>query len=102
MTDPQSVLNALADRTRRSLFERLNSEGPASASTLADGSEVTRQAISKHLDVLHSAGLVERRKVGREILYDPVPERLGEMSEWIDQVGSAWENRLTKLKDSLS
>ncbi len=56
MTDPQPVLAALADPTRRAVFERLTSQGPASASLLAEELPVSRQAIAKHLGQLDAVG----------------------------------------------
>ncbi|MGH3569932.1 MAG: ArsR/SmtB family transcription factor, partial [Pseudonocardia sp.] len=63
------VLVALADPTRRQLLNALVDAGRASATTLADRLPVSRQAVAKHLQVLESAGLVERVRVGREVPY---------------------------------
>lgn len=100
MTDPQPLFAALADSTRRLLFERLSSQGPASASQLARELPITRQAIAKHLAVLDDAGLVERHPVGREIAYAARPEALGEVATWMSQVRSDWDDRLEKLRRS--
>ena len=100
MTDPQPVLSALADPTRRSMFERLNAEGPASASRLASELPVSRQAIAKHLTVLESVGLVERSSHGREVVYTANVAGLSEVTEWVESVGQAWDNRLDRLRNS--
>lgn len=100
MTDPQPVLAALADPTRRALFERLNSDGPASASQLATELPVTRQAISKHLNQLSSAGLVARASQGREVLYSAQVAPLAEVADWLETVGGEWEARLQRLSQS--
>ncbi|MGH3612199.1 MAG: ArsR/SmtB family transcription factor, partial [Pseudonocardia sp.] len=63
------VLVALADPTRRQLLNVLVHAGRASPTTLAARLPVTRQAVTKHLQVLESAGLVQRVRVGREVLY---------------------------------
>ena len=100
MTDPQPVLAALADPTRRAVFERLNNEGPATASQLAAELPVSRQAISKHLGQLGAAGLVDRSPHGREVLFSAQVAPLGEIAGWMEQVGSDWDDRLERLRDS--
>jgi len=100
MSDPQPVLAALSDPTRRAVFERLNSEGPASASQLAAELPVSRQAISKHLTQLGSVGLVDRSQEGREVVFSAQVGPLGEVSEWLTDVGGEWDRRLQRLKDS--
>ncbi len=100
MTDPQPVLHALADPTRRAVFERLNSKGPASASALATEMPVSRQAIAKHLRILGEAGLVDRRSSGRQVVYEAKLEALDGVSAWISDVGSQWDRRLEQLKRS--
>lgn len=100
MSDPQPVLAALADPTRRAVFERLNSRGPASASQLASELPVSRQAIAKHLSLLDSVGLVDRSDQGREVMYTARVAPLGEVASWLETVGSDWDTRLEKLKRS--
>lgn len=101
MTDPQPLFSALADPTRRAVFERLSAEGPASASRLAADMPVSRQAIAKHLALLDEAGLVERRTSGREVQYRARPEALSEVTTWVERVGARWDERLDALKRSL-
>ncbi|MFP3914219.1 MAG: ArsR/SmtB family transcription factor [Actinomycetota bacterium] len=98
MTDPQPLFTALADPTRRAVFERLSAEGPASASRLAEEMPVSRQAIAKHLAALDEAGLVERTARGREVRYEARPQALQEMTGWVEKVGRDWETRLQRLK----
>jgi DNA-binding transcriptional ArsR family regulator len=100
MRDPQPVLAALADPTRRRLYERLNSQGPASASQLATEMPISRQAVSKHLGLLDSAGLVDRAASGREVIYSARVGPLSDVASWLEQVGGEWDARLEKLKDS--
>lgn len=100
MTDPQPILAALADPTRRAVFERLNHRGPASASQLASELPVTRQAISKHLSLLGSVGLVDRSQRGREVVYAAQVAPLGEVTLWVEEVGRAWDDRLARLERS--
>jgi DNA-binding transcriptional ArsR family regulator len=97
VTDPQSIFVALADPTRRAVFERLTSEGPASASALAAKLPVTRQAIAKHLAVLDEAGLVTRAASGREVQYTADPKPLADVTEWAARVDAQWKTRLERL-----
>jgi len=100
MSDPQPLLAALADPTRRAVFERLNSGGPASASKLAEELPVSRQAIAKHLNLLDSVGLVDRQDRGRQVVYSARVAPLRQVAAWLETVGSEWDARLEKLKDS--
>ncbi|HSM43843.1 MAG TPA: metalloregulator ArsR/SmtB family transcription factor [Acidimicrobiia bacterium] len=100
MSDPQPLLAALADPTRRAVFERLNSDGPASASKLATELPVSRQAIAKHLNLLDSVGLVDRREQGRQVVYSARVEPLRDVATWLETVGDEWDARLERLKDS--
>jgi DNA-binding transcriptional ArsR family regulator len=100
MSDPQPVLAALADPTRRAVFERLNSKGPASASQLASELPVTRQAIAKHLTHLDSVGLVDRSQKGRQVVYSARVAPLDQVASWLETVGTDWDARLERLKDS--
>lgn len=100
MSDPQPLFAALADPTRRAVFERLTSEGPASASQLATELPVTRQAIAKHLATLDEAGLVERNPVGREVQYSARLQPLSDVTTWLEEVGSDWDTRLARLRKS--
>ncbi|HEX9848903.1 MAG TPA: metalloregulator ArsR/SmtB family transcription factor [Acidimicrobiia bacterium] len=100
MRDPQPLLAALADPTRRAVFERLNSEGPATASRLASELPVSRQAIAKHLSQLDSVGLVDRSEHGREVVYTARVAPLAEVADWLETVGSDWDSRLARLKRS--
>lgn len=101
MTDPQPLLAALADPTRRAVFERLNSRGPATASQLAAEMPVSRQAIAKHLGLLDSVGLVERREYGRQVVYSARVSPLRDVATWLEAVGGEWDDRLERLKESL-
>lgn len=101
MNDPQAVLAALADPTRRAVFERLSAAGPASASALARDLPVSRQAISRHLAILDEAGLVERAAAGRRVEYSANLTPLREVTAWADRVGAEWEARLSRLRRTL-
>ncbi|NQX10814.1 winged helix-turn-helix transcriptional regulator [Microbacteriaceae bacterium VKM Ac-2855] len=92
-----AVFAALGDETRWSILQALG-EGEASASALADRLPVTRQAIAKHLTVLHEVGVVEPFRVGRELRYRVVGSELNAVARRLDAVGSAWDARLTAIK----
>ena len=74
--DDDELWAAVADPTRRRLLDALLAHGEATATTLAGDLPVTRQAVAKHLSVLARAGLVDSRRVGREVRYTVRPERL--------------------------
>ncbi|HET9691445.1 MAG TPA: helix-turn-helix domain-containing protein, partial [Acidimicrobiales bacterium] len=69
-----------------------------SATDLAPGSGVSRQAVVKHLGALESAGVVERRRCGREVRFEVVDGRLDDAARWIADVGRRWDDRLDALR----
>ena len=97
MTD---VFSALADPNRRHLLEAL-AQRDASATELAAGLPVTRQAVAKHLAALRSAGLVDSRRAGRETLYSLNAAPLEDAVAWIVRVGDEWDARLAALRRHL-
>jgi DNA-binding transcriptional ArsR family regulator len=99
---PDAVFDALADPTRRRLLAEISSRGPVSATQLAAAFPVSRQAVVKHLGALSSAGVLTAERHGREVLYAVVPSRLQEATEWLDQVGRRWDERLKALVEHLS
>ena len=90
----ESALAALADPTRRQVFERLRS-GPLPVNILARGLPVSRPAVSQHLKVLKNAGLVVERSEGVRRLYSVRREGLIELRDWID---SFWGDALEAFK----
>jgi DNA-binding transcriptional ArsR family regulator len=92
------IFAALGDETRLRLVARLSSEGPLSIARLSDGSEVTRQAITKHLHVLSSAGLVHGARQGREQIWELDPKRLDDMRRYLDRISNQWDSALVRLK----
>jgi DNA-binding transcriptional ArsR family regulator len=93
-----SVLAALADPTRRQLLDLLAVQGEATATTLAALLPVSRQAVVKHLAVLHTAGLVSGRRVGREVRYAVRPEALNATARWMAALAAEWDRRLANIK----
>src|SRR6202035_661413 len=92
-----TALAALADPTRRRLFERLRS-GPASVGDLAADLPVSRPAVSQHLKALKVAGLVTDRPDGARRVYCIDPDGLGELRRWLDQF---WDNALESFKNEV-
>lgn len=92
-----AVFAALADPTRRRIVEQLASGVPATATGLAAGLPITRQAVAKHLDLLGSAGLVSRHREGRETRYRFTPQPLEGAAAWMAGVGAEWDDRLARL-----
>lgn len=72
--------------------------GAMSITQLTAGTEITRQAITKHLDVLAAAGLVRDIKVGRERLWEFEPAQLDEARRWLEGVARQWDQALARLK----
>jgi DNA-binding transcriptional ArsR family regulator len=84
MANTQRALSALADPTRRAIFERL-ARGPSAVSTLARGLPVSRPAVSQHLAILKSAGLVSDDADGNRRIYRIDPAGLGAIRAWLDR-----------------
>jgi DNA-binding transcriptional ArsR family regulator len=92
------VFAALGEETRLALVARLCARGPQSITRLATGSDVTRQAITKHLHVLAGAGLVHDVRRGRERIWELDAERLDDARRWLDQISKRWDEALDRLK----
>jgi DNA-binding transcriptional ArsR family regulator len=95
------ILAALADPTRRALFERLSREGELTVRVLTGRSGVSQPAVSKHLRVLKHTGLVKSRHKGRQTHYSARPRGLGPLVDWMAFYGSFWQDRLNRLEDLL-
>lgn len=92
-----SLLRALADPTRRALYERL-CRGEMSVSQLKDDLPVSQPAVSQHLAALKAAGLVNERREGRFAFYRAAPDGLSPLADWIDHQRALWPARVEKLK----
>lgn len=90
--------SAIGDPSRRRVLDLLVTQGEATASTLGERVPFSRQAVSKHLSVLEDAGLVTRRKVGREVLFRIQPARLDEATRALAEVANQWDRRLAAIK----
>jgi DNA-binding transcriptional ArsR family regulator len=95
---PASVFAALGDETRLSVLARLCNGVPQSISRLTEGTNLSRQAVTKHLRVLANAGMVRCVRVGRESLFELEPQPIEEVRDYLDQVHKQWDDALARLK----
>jgi DNA-binding transcriptional ArsR family regulator len=95
------LFRALADPTRRALFERLSREGEQPVRVLTKGAGVSQPAVSQHLAVLRQAGLVAERREGRNTHYRAAPEGLKPLVDWLGFYAAFWTERFDKLEDLL-
>jgi DNA-binding transcriptional ArsR family regulator len=92
------VFAALGDRTRLSLLARLSDGRTRSIAALSADTRLTRQAVTKHLHVLESAGLVSSLKVGRESRFAYRPEPVADARAYLDAVSAQWDQVLSRLR----
>jgi len=92
------IFAALGDQTRLALVAKLCRRQPYSISQLTHGSKLTRQAITKHLRVLQSAGIVHSVRRGRESLFEFDPQPIEGIKEYLDFVSGQWDQALSRLK----
>src|SRR5688500_12423851 len=92
-----TLLKALADPTRRAIFERLNLEGELTVVALTSNANISQPAVSKHLARLKEAGLVLDRHAGRQTHYSALPGALIPLNDWTRQMAGFWESRFDKL-----
>jgi DNA-binding transcriptional ArsR family regulator len=92
------IFAALGDEMRLRLVAALCVGGAMSIAQLTTGTEISRQAITKHLGVLAAAGLVRDVKVGRERLWEFEPAQLDEARRTLELIGQQWDHALSKLK----
>ena len=92
-----AAFRALADPTRRALFQRIVAGGEVTVAALTQGSGVTQGAVSQHLKALKGAGLVDERPEGRRVHYRVRPEGLRPVSDWLVTWGRYWSGRVDDL-----
>ena len=95
------LFRTLADPTRRALFERLCREGEQTVGALTSRAGVSQPAVSKHLGVLKSAGLVRDRHEGRLTHYSAQLSALAPLIGWTSQMTGFWQGRFDQLEDLL-
>lgn len=96
----QDIFKALADPTRRAIFEKL-AAGGMNASALREGMAISQPAMSQHLSVLRTAGLVREERQGRFVNYEVDPDGLAAIAQWLTKYRAYWPARIDALKDLL-
>ncbi len=96
-----NVFRALADPTRRGIFEHLSRDGEQTVHALTYRAGVSQPAVSKHLTVLKRAKLVRFRHEGRETHYSAQPRALAPLVDWMNVYGSFWRDRFDRLESLL-
>lgn len=95
------IFGAVADPTRRAILERLRREGPLSVTELSRPLDMSRQAVTKHLDLLEGAGLIEREVRGRERIHRLSARPLEAIDAWLEPFAAFWDDRLARLRRHL-
>ena len=97
----ENLFKALADPTRRAIFERLTREGGQTVHALTERAGVSQPMVSKHLSALKRARLVRNRRRGRESHYHARPEALAPLVDWIGHYGAFWQSKFDRLEGVL-
>jgi DNA-binding transcriptional ArsR family regulator len=95
---PDVLFKALADPTRRAIYEHLVREGDQTVRALTDRAGVSQPAVSKHLGVLKRAGLVQDRPEGRQTHYSAQPEGLAPLIDWMKHYAVFWTEHIDRLE----
>jgi DNA-binding transcriptional ArsR family regulator len=91
------IFAALGDQTRLGIVTRLGARGPLTTITLAAGTQISRQAITKHLRALEGAGIVCSKRVGRDRVWELQTRRFAELRGYLDEVSAQWDAALARL-----
>lgn len=92
------VMAALGDETRLSIISKLTNGKRQSISHLTVGTNLTRQAVTKHLHVLENAGIVRSIRVGRENQFELERKPIDDVREYLEYVSKQWDNAVARLK----
>jgi DNA-binding transcriptional ArsR family regulator len=92
------ILAALGDESRLQIVIKLCRSGPQSITRLAEGSDISRQGVTKHLRALHLAGLLRSERRGRERIWRLEPKRLDEVRRYLAQISQQWDTALARLR----
>ena len=98
LTSAALLFAALGDPTRLTLVRQLSEGGPASISVLAERQDMTRQGVTKHLQVLAAAGVIDGSRQGREQVWTLNPKRLAEGRRHLDVIAAGWDEALERFK----
>lgn len=93
-----SVMAAMGDKTRLLMISKLANGKQQSISHLTAGTNLTRQAVTKHLNVLENAGIVRSIRVGRENQFELEPKPIDDVREYLEYVSMQWDSALARLK----
>lgn len=97
-----TIMRALADPTRRAVYERIAAADEITVVELTRGSGVTQGAVSQHLKQLRQAGLVAERPEGRNVFYRAAPDGLAPLADWMNHYAVFWRERLDSLRSLLA
>lgn len=97
----RDVFQAIADPTRRAILSLL-ALSAMTPNAIAVHFDSSRQAISKHIQILNESELISKQQKGREIYYDLNPQKMKEVDTWLIQFRALWESRFSKLEDLLT
>jgi DNA-binding transcriptional ArsR family regulator len=92
------ILAALGDQSRLQIVIKLCRSGPQSITRLAQGSDISRQGVTKHLRALHAAGLLRCERRGRERIWRLEPKRLNDVRRYLAQISQQWDDALARLR----
>ena len=92
----QDIFQAIADPTRRAILTLIAIQA-LTPNALAEEFDMTRQAVSKHIKVLHECELIKAEQSGREIYYHLNPQKMQEIDHWLAQFRKIWEDRFNEL-----
>lgn len=98
LAEAAPVFAALGDETRLRIVGRLSRDGPLSIVRLTDGSNISRQGISKHLGALSRAGLVRSERAGRERIWRLQTKRLADARRYLNRISEQWDDALERLR----
>ena len=96
--EPAPVFAALGCVTRLELLSRLSGGKDYSITELTDGLDLTRQAVTKHLQVLQAAGIVDSRRVGRESRFTIRPDPIVQAKDYLTRVSDQWDKSIARLR----
>lgn len=97
----QDIFQAISDPTRRAILTLIAIKA-LTPNAMAEKFDMTRQAVSKHIKVLHECGLIRPEHSGREIYYHFNPKKMQEFDNWLAQFRQNWETQFNQLDDLLS
>ena len=97
----RDIFQAIADPTRRAIIALIALQA-MTPNALAEHFDTSRQAVSKHIQILTECHLIKQEQIGREIYYKLEIEKMQEIDEWLVQFRKIWESRFNQLDKVLS